>query len=212
MYVRNHAELNYYIATMGGGKSLHLLWSEHVLAADTPTLVVKPASDLKAGRHVETRLGETRRKVDFLISDDTDIEKALLARLEQMHTQKNIPLTHRPWLFVDEGQFLLPRHVEQLRDIVDKDIAHVKVYGLLTDFRGEFFPGSEALVKTADHVETLRPANHEHFCEKTGCDRVALRNARLIDGKVTRQGEQIAIDGIDATYEALCSRHYRENR
>jgi thymidine kinase len=112
-----------------------------------------------------------------------------------------------PFVFVDEGQFLLPGHVEQMRALADADIANFEIYGLLTDFRAQYFPGSDALVRNADHI-SMANREIEHLCEESDCTRIALRNTRLIQEVIVRDGPQIAIDGIDATYKALCSKHY----
>ena len=97
-----------------------------------------------------------------------------------------------------------------MRALADADIANFEVYGLRTDFQGNFFPGSEELLKTSDHIETIKPADVEYLCEREECTRVALYNARFMDGALTKTGEQVAIDGIDATYQALCSRHFND--
>lgn len=206
--MRHHAELNYHISAMGGGKSLSLMVAAHQLDSKVPVLITKPASDLKAGDHVETRLGETRREVDFLIEKDSDIETLVAARMQVIRIGLGERAAGRlPFVFVDEGQFLLPDHVEQMRALADSDAANFEVYGLLTDFRAQYFPGSDALIRNADHI-SMANREIEHLCEDDECTRIALRNTRLIEGTVVRDGPQIAIDGIDATYKAFCSKHY----
>jgi len=206
--MRHHAELNYHISAMGGGKSLSLMVAAHQLDSKVPVLITKPASDLKAGDHVETRLGDTRREVDFLIRGDSDIARLIKNSMKTVRSKLGEPASKRlPFVFVDEGQFLLPRHVEQMRALADADIANFEIYGLLTDFRAEYFPGSDTLIRHADHI-SMANREIEHLCEVDDCTRIALRNTRLINDVITRDGPQIAIDGIDATYKALCSKHY----
>ena len=106
-------------------------------------------------------------------------------------------------VLVDEAQFLTERQVKELSDVaVILDIP-VICFGLRTDFRGELFPGSEALFRYANSLEELTTV-----CV---CGKKALHNARLVNGKYVSEGEQVAIDEKDnVTYISLCPEHYRE--
>lgn len=74
-------------------------------------------------------------------------------------------------------------------------------YGLRTDFQGKLFSGSRALLAIADDLREVRT-----ICR---CGRKATMVVRLgADGKVARQGEQVAI-GKDV-YVSLCRRHWEE--
>ena len=205
--MRNHAELNYHISAMGGGKTLSLMVAAHQLDSKVPVFITKPASDLKAGTHVETRLGETRRKTDFLIDEFANIERLIMDRMQKIRAGIGERAASRlPYVFVDEGQFLLPGHVYQMRELADADFANFEVYGLRTDFRNDYFPGSDALMKNSDHITTLG-GTVEQSCSDGECTRVALYNARYANGVIVREGEQVAIGG-DEAYKALCSLHY----
>jgi thymidine kinase len=50
--------------------------------------------------------------------------------------------------FVDEAQFLTEDQVWQLARAADRLKIPVMTYGLRTDFRGQLFPGSKALLAT----------------------------------------------------------------
>ena len=106
-------------------------------------------------------------------------------------------------VLVDEAQFLTEIQVKQLSDVaVILDIP-VICFGLRTDFRGELFPGSEALFRYANSLEELTTV-----CV---CGKKALHNARLVNGKYVSEGNQVAIDEKDnVTYISLCPEHYRE--
>ena len=74
-------------------------------------------------------------------------------------------------------------------------------YGLRTDFQGKLFSGSHALLAIADELREVRT-----ICR---CGSKATMVVRLgPDGKVARQGEQVAI-GKDV-YVSLCRRHWEE--
>lgn len=56
---------------------------------------------------------------------------------------------------VNQVQFLDPAHIEQLRHIVSVWKIPVIAYGLRTDFRTNFFPGSSRLMELADNIEEV---------------------------------------------------------
>jgi Thymidine kinase len=55
----------------------------------------------------------------------------------------------------DQVQFLDPSHIDQLRHIVSVWKIPVIAYGLRTDFRTNFFPGSSRLMELADNIEEV---------------------------------------------------------
>lgn len=103
-------------------------------------------------------------------------------------------------VLIDEAQFLTKEQVRQCADIVDNKNISVSCYGLKTDFRGELFEGSKELLCLADS-----------FNEYSGvcwCGGKASFNARVINGEVVHNGEQIVIG--DAEYVPLCRGHFRK--
>jgi thymidine kinase len=104
-------------------------------------------------------------------------------------------------IFVDEAQFLTKDQVWQLARVADHLGLPVLAYGLRTDFRGELFEGSAALLAIADSVREVRT-----ICE---CGRKATMVVRLgPDGRALTEGEQISIE--KTTYVSLCRRHWEE--
>ena len=104
-------------------------------------------------------------------------------------------------IFVDEAQFLTKDQVWQLARVADHLGLPVLTYGLRTDFRGELFEGSAALLAIADNVREVRT-----ICE---CGRKATMVVRLgPDGRALTEGEQISIE--KTTYLSLCRRHWEE--
>ena len=102
-------------------------------------------------------------------------------------------------IIVDEAQFLKKEQVQQLVDIVDGYNIPVICYGLRADFQGNLFEGSTWLMAWADTIEEIKTV--------CWCGRKATYNARVIDGKVARQGEQIVLGGNES-YVALCRKHW----
>ena len=78
----------------------------------------------------------------------------------------------------------------------------VLAYGIRTDFQTVAFPGSRRLLEIAHSLEELKT-----ICR---CGRKAIFNARRIDGRFVFDGDQVAIDGADVTYESLCGVCYLE--
>lgn len=76
----------------------------------------------------------------------------------------------------------------------------VMCFGLRTDFRGELFAGSAALLAIADSLEEIRT-----IC---WCGRKATMVLRLnADGTPDRTGDQIEIGGNER-YVSLCRAHW----
>ena len=102
-------------------------------------------------------------------------------------------------LIVDEAQFLTKAQVEELVRIVDYEHIPVVAYGLRADFKGNFFEGSQWLMAWADSIEEVKT-----IC---WCGRKATFNARLLNGKVTKTGEQVVLGGNES-YTSLCRLHW----
>ena len=106
-------------------------------------------------------------------------------------------------LIVDEAQFLTRAQVERLVRVVDVDNVPVIAYGLRCDFRNELFEGSQWLLAWADTIEEVKT-----IC---WCGKKAVCNARVVDGKVAREGEQIVLGGSES-YVSLCRRHWAQGK
>ena len=106
-------------------------------------------------------------------------------------------------LIVDEVQFLTRAQVERLVRVVDIDNVPVIAYGLRCDFRNELFEGSQWLLAWADTIEEVKT-----IC---WCGKKAVCNARVVDGKVAREGEQIVLGGSES-YVSLCRRHWAQGK
>ena len=106
-------------------------------------------------------------------------------------------------VIVDEAQFLTRAQVEKLVHVVDVDNVPVIAYGLRADFQGNLFEGSQGLRAWADTIEEVKT-----IC---WCGKKATCNARVLDGRVVKEGEQIQLGG-NGSYVSLCRRHWTEGR
>lgn len=123
------------------------------------------------------------------------------------------------YVVVDEAQFLTPAQVDQLALAADEREIEVFAFGIATDFRSRLFPGSARLFEVADRIA---PVQVEVLC---WCGRPGRFNARLLHGRIIREGPTIVIadtggpaspdpdpGGAAPTYRVLCRRHYRAGR
>ncbi len=153
-------------------------------------LVIKPLIDTKSWDSISSRIW-LERKVNFLVSQNDSI-KELVWWLEY------------DCILVDESQFLTPDQIDELWEIATQWDAPVICYGLRADFQMKWFPWSIRLLLLAHRIEELKT-----ICE---CGTKAVCNMRVVDGKSTFDGEQVAIDGDDVSYDSVCARCYQNER
>ena len=98
------------------------------------------------------------------------------------------------------GLTLTREEVMYLVGLVDDLGIPVICYGLRADFKGDLFPGSEALLVMADKIEEVKT-----IC---WCGKKATFNARFdAAGKVLKEGEQVVL-GANDQYIGLCRKHW----
>jgi thymidine kinase len=105
-------------------------------------------------------------------------------------------------IICDEAQFLTTKQVEELKVIADTQNIPVFCYGLKTDFRSNLFEGSKRLFELAGKIIEI-PV----ICD---CGNTAVINARLVDGHIVTEGEQVDIGG-DEKYKAFCYGCWQRN-
>ena len=186
---------------MNSGKSTGLLQAAfNYEERGQRVLLAKPATDTKGDTQIVSRLGVTR-EVDFVISPDERVRDAFERASERPDAASHAPIA---CLLVDEAQFLLPGQVEELLELAVDGGVPVLAYGIRTDFQTKAFPGSARLLELAHSLEELKT-----ICR---CGRKAMFNGRKIDDRFVFDGDQVAIDGEDVTYESLCASCYFEEK
>jgi thymidine kinase len=187
------AKLYFYYASMNAGKSTYLLQADfNYRERGMATMLWTAAIDGRgAGHAIESRIGLGADAHRF--DAGTDLWDAVSAS----HAQT--PLS---CVLVDEAQFLTPEQVWQCARLADFADVPVLCFGLRTDFRGELFAGSAALLGLADKLEELKAVCH--------CGRKATMNLRVdAAGNAIRDGAQTLIGGNDR-YVPLCRMHFCE--
>ncbi|MCB2048941.1 MAG: thymidine kinase [Novosphingobium sp.] len=187
------AKLYFYYASMNAGKSSTLLqaafnYGERDMRVSLWTAAIDDRPGFGA---ISSRIGLASDAHRF--ADDTDIA----ARVLEDHADTPIDC-----VLIDEAQFLTRDQVWQCARLADEADIPVLCYGLRTDFRGDLFPGSAALLGIADSLVELKSV--------CACGRKATMNLRVDgNGKAVRQGAQTEIGG-EERYVAMCRRHFKE--
>jgi thymidine kinase len=192
-------KLYFRYGAMNSGKSTALLQAAYNYEErGQEVLLAKPEIDTKGEAAIVSRLGVTR-PVDFTIAPDEDIYEKFRSESAKVfeRTGKRVSC-----LLIDEAQFLTEGQVDDLLRIAITDGVPVLAYGIRTDFQTVAFPGSRRLLEIAHSLEELKT-----ICR---CGRKAMFNARKIGDRYIFDGDQVAIDGIDVTYESLCGACYLE--
>lgn len=187
------AKLYFYYSAMNAGKSTILLQSSHNYhERGMRTLLLTPSIDDRVGAGtIASRIGLSKDALPFSEADD------LREVARSAHREAPIAC-----VLIDEAQFLSELQVRQLADLADHDGIPVLCYGLRTDFQGQLFPGSAALLGWADNLIELKTICH--------CGRKATMNLRTDPaGKPIREGAQVDIGGNER-YIAMCRKHFTE--
>ena len=183
------SKLYFRYGAMNCGKTTALLQVAHNYEEKgKKVIILKSSIDKKGDKNIVSRLG-IERKVDYLVLPNDSI-------------LKQIKLTNIDCILVDEIQFMSKNQIKELWIIAEIYNIPVICYGLKSDFKAELFEGSKHIIALADELEELYT-----ICS---CGKKARFNARLINGKYVSEGNIVAIDGIDATYEPLCGKCYIE--
>ena len=188
------AKLYFHYGAMNAGKSMILLQAAHnYTERGMRVLLLKPEIDNRDSDigEIVSRIGIRKHAVTF--SNEENLEQYIgdHALQNDLHC-----------VFIDEAQFMTRDQVWQISVIADRLSIPVICYGLRTDFQGNLFEGSAALMALADNVREIKT-----LC---WCGRKATMNLRTnAAGMPVTDGEQIEIGGNDR-YISLCRQHWRK--
>ena len=133
---------------MNSGKSLSILTKNYMLKEKGfKTLLMKPEVDDRTTT-ISSRLGIEENCIK--------IPKGGLPSNFVLQADSEKP----DFILVDEAQFLSKEQVWNLAGLVDNWGINVYCYGLKLDWQGDFFSGSEELMKIADELQ-----QSETFCK-----------------------------------------------
>ena len=187
------AKLHYFYSTMNAGKSTSLLQSNHNYFENnlnTLLFVPKEDEDFNKGRIV-SRIGLEAEAI-IVNSKYNFYENIKKLNNDVIHC-----------ILIDEAQFLSTKQIHELSEVADSLNIPVMCYGIRTDFWGELFEGSSALLALADNLIELKTVCSE-------CPRKATMVVRLNEeGKIVTEGSQVQLGGNDV-YKVVCRRHFRK--
>lgn len=187
------ATLNFIYGTMKSGKTLTLLAEAHNFKGHNRNpYLLTAAGDTRSGIGViRSRVGISASAQTFSASED------LFEKIHHAHMQSHIDI-----VMVDEAQFLSRDQVFQLSDVVDELGIKANCYGLRTDFRGDLFEGSAALMALADHM-----SENTGVCASGSVANMVLRMG--LDSTPMVDGPQVLVGG-EETYEAVSRKIWKE--
>lgn len=184
------AKLYFKYGTMESGKSTKIIQEAYNYDRNNKSIIVaKPIIDSKGNDKIVSRIG-IQRKIDVYIESDN---------LKEIYEKINKDTF---CILIDEAQFLNKNQVFELFKITKLLKIPVMCYGLKSNFKGEFFEGSEALMIYADSLEEIVT-----ICS---CGKKARFNARKVNGDFVTDGEDVLIDGSNENveYVPLCGECY----
>ncbi|NMP31552.1 thymidine kinase [Thalassotalea sp. M1531] len=187
------AQLYFYYSAMNAGKSTHLLQSAYNYRERGMRCMLYTAQidDRFEQGKIASRLGINADAE--LFNNATDLYQATATE----HQKHKVDC-----LLIDESQFLSEQQVKQLTDVVDLLKIPVLAYGIRTDFLGNTFSGSAALLAWADKLVELKTICH--------CGKKANFVVRIDEkGAAVTSGNQVEVGGNDR-YESLCRIHFKQ--
>jgi thymidine kinase len=197
------AELQFFTGTMDSGKSTLALQTNHNRVQRGLVGRMFTSHDRAGTAMLSSRLGLQHDAIE--VDQDFHFWRYVVDELTRG--------ARVDYLICDEAQFYTRDQVDQLAKVVDELQLDVFVFGILTDFRSELFPGSARLVELADRTHVLQV---EALC---WCGKRATHNARTEDGVMVVEGEVIVVGDVEqagsqeaapeVAYEVLCRQHHR---
>lgn len=186
--------------TMASGKTAELLMTAYKYEEKgLEPLYLAPSENTRDNGEIKTRIGLSH-KVDYYVST-FDMQ---LKSLVKWAKEKDNPI------FIDEAQFINPKvvkdivnycqYLESIDDIPSKNF-NIFAYGLLINFKGTIFEGSQAWLELADSIHEIKSICD--FCERKACKHILL-NAPDTDG-------EIVIESQGIKYYSVCQYHYYLN-
>lgn len=187
------AKLYFKYGAMGCSKSAQALMCKfNYEQKGFNVLLLKPSIDTRDYSNgkavVKSRIG-IQSECEVLGKEDS-----LLSLYKKMSENKKFDV-----VIIDEAQFCTESQINDCKEI-SVDIP-VICYGLKTNFKSYLFEGSKRLIEIADSITEIKS-----LCS---CGANATVNARMINGELVTEGEEIVIGG-DETYVAMCYTCWRK--
>jgi thymidine kinase len=185
---------------MGSSKTANALMTRfNYMEKGCEVLLLKPATDVRDDEFDESgkRITKIKSRIGLdAIAEVVGENDSIIYILKRHQETQEINV-----IVVDEAQFLTPGQCAELRQIASYMDIPCLCFGLRTDFQTNLFPGSARLMALADSISEVK-----HICS---CMDKSIVNARILNGKIVVDGDQIDIGGNDK-YEAMCWRCWND--
>lgn len=184
------AKLYFKYGAMGSSKSAQALITKfNYEELGMKVWLIKPSVDTRDGAEiVKSRIGLTQKAQIILPKDD------IIGEYDANHGDIDV-------IIADECQFFTPEQIDELRFLVDERDMPVICFGLRTDFLTHLFPGSRRLFEVADSLTEIKTV--------CSCGHKATVNARIANGHIITEGEQVFLGGNDS-YVAMCHKCWKQ--
>ena len=188
------SKLYFFYGAMGSTKTAHLLTTNfNYMEKNLSTLLITSGRDDRSGTGIiASRIG-LNAKADIIVYPETNLYSAITEAEVSKRGKVDV-------ILADEIQFFTPKQIDQLGDVVDYLERSVLCYGLKIDFQSHFFPATLRLMEIADTITEIKTMCH--------CGKKATYNARIQNGKMVVEGEQIQTGGNE-TYTAVCRKCWK---
>ena len=188
------SKLYFKFGAMASSKTANALMTRfNYMEKDNTVWLIKPDLDNRDDYTDENGVRVTVVKSRIGLSAVADVvrrDEDIHARFVKLNAEKPIDV-----IICDECQFLTAAQVDQMKHIAEYCDTPVLCFGLRSDFLTQLFEGSKRLFEIADSITEIKSV-----CR---CGKKAIVNARIADGKVVTEGDQIEIGGNDK-YEGMC--------
>lgn len=186
------AKIYYIYAVMNAGKSTELLQVNHNYQTNNmKTLLLKPSVDTRfSATEIVSRLGVSKEAMPL---NDDNVDEVI----------KDISHNNYHCILIDESNFLSRNVILKLADACDEYDVPMMFFGLKTDYTGNLFEGSKALLEIADNFRELKTVC---WCGK----KATMNLLEDENGEVVKQGESFHLG--DTEFHSVCRKHWQEGK
>ncbi|MED4262041.1 thymidine kinase [Priestia aryabhattai] len=179
---------------MGAGKSKELIERYRNDKSTRATLTASLTENTGTEGKIESRNGEVIPALNI----HKDQLEATLGLIMYLIFEFKVTT-----LYIDEIQFLDKETIKEILDYARYQDVTIHFYGLETTFTSDYFESSKYLLEELSEDEIFKISRE---CEIEDCNNTAQYNARIVNGRVTREGNTFVEE--KSTYLSLCKKHY----